>query len=851
MAIQVGEATPEDGDYLAPALNRLAGVLGAGDGEQILLTEPARALATTLPADHTLIDLGRHRLRDLLEAERIFQLAGPNLRVNFPPLKSLDLHTNNLPVQPTPLIGRESELAALREMIAVPGVRLITLTGPGGTGKTRLALQVAAESLDTFPDGVWWVPLATVSDPALVLEAIAAALDVRDVPGEPLITILAAYLRTRRTLLILDNLEQIVDAAPLIGQLIDAAPGLMILGTSREPLRLRAEREFPVAPLSVPREVPKVSLDDALASPAVQLFVQRAQAVKPGFTLDQSNAGDVVAIVRRLDGLPLAIELAAARVRILTPPALLARLDQRLALLTGGARDLPARQQTLRAAIAWSHDLLPLPERALFARLSVFAGGCTLEAAEAICTAAGGLEIDPLDGIESLVQKSLVRQEEVPGGDTRFTMLQTIHEFAAERLQDLPEAGDVRRAHGDWFLALAEAVDWSDPTRENEWLDRLEAELPNMRQAIEFYQGLGELGAARTMQLVGDLSYFWWVRGHLAEGWRIVNRALATPGDVGSGYRADALWGAAVLAEAQGDLEAARRFHEESLALRREIGDPDRIARSLVGLGVLARQRGDLKEARSLLQEALEALQRAGDASEAAGVLLQLGVIRVLEGDYAEAGPELQESLNLFRKLGDDAGSANALQSLGFLAMSTGDLATAIARFEESLKLWRALGNQRMIATDLANLGEARHLNGELEDAETHLREASELFESLGDRGGWGFAISQLGLLALDRGNAEQARKLLVEGLRLRWQAGERGAAADTLEALAAVSWRLDDAECAAELLHAAELLRKATGISRQPVYETRYSQMLTAMSTHVRSGGPLDIDSFVTAMIA
>ena len=271
MGIHVGEAAPKDGDYLAPALNRLSRVLGAGYGGQILLTETARALATTLPADHALIDLGPHRLRDLLEAERIFQLTGPNLAVDFPPLKSFDPLTNNLPVQPTPLIGRESELATLREMIAVPGVRLITLTGPGGTGKTRLALQAAAESVDTFPDGVWWVPLATVSDPELVLEAIAAALGVRDVPGEALATTLERHLRARHILLVLDNLEQVVDAAPLIGQLIDAAPSLMILGTSREPLLLRAEREFPVAPLPVPREAAKVSLEDALASPAVQL----------------------------------------------------------------------------------------------------------------------------------------------------------------------------------------------------------------------------------------------------------------------------------------------------------------------------------------------------------------------------------------------------------------------------------------------------------------------------------------------------------------------------------------------------------------------------------------------------
>jgi predicted ATPase/class 3 adenylate cyclase len=851
MAIHVGEATPKDGDYLAPALNRLARVLGAGYGEQILLTEPARALATTLPADHTLIDLGRHRLRDLLEAERIFQLAGPNLRVNFPPLKSLDLHTNNLPVQPTPLIGRESELAALREMIAVPGVRLITLTGPGGTGKTRLALQVAAESLDTFPDGVWWVPLATVSDPALVLEAIAAALDVRDVPGEPLITILAAYLRTRRTLLILDNLEQIVDAAPLIGQLIDAAPGLMILGTSREPLRLRAEREFPVAPLSVPREVPKVSLDDALASPAVQLFIQRAQAVKPGFTLDQSNAGDVVAIVRRLDGLPLAIELAAARVRILTPPALLARLDQRLALLTGGARDLPARQQTLRAAIAWSHDLLPRSDQALFARLSVFAGGCGFEAADAICEAAGGLEIDLLDGIESLVQKSLLRQEEAPGGEPRFTMLQTIHEFAAERLAEQPEADDVYRAHAEFFFTLATNADWEDLSRQGELLDRLEADHANLRRAIAFYEAQGPSSLGKRVRLSAELAYFWWIRGHLTEGRQILERALSAPGPVDPGERAAALSGAALLAEAQWDLARARRLHEEALALHQTTGDTKGIAESLTGLGNIARQEGDLTSARALHKKALDARRTIGDEPGTAGALLDLGVIRLLEGDYTGAEPVLRESLELFQRSEDVAGEASVLQSLGFLSMSTGQLPEAQEQFRESLRRWRVLGNQQMTAIDLGNLAESLHLSGATDEAEPLYHEALTMFEVLGDPSGRGSALSQLGLLAVDDENPEEAQRLLIESLRLRWNAGERGAAADTLEALAEATWRRGDLESASYLIQIATLVREETGIARQPVYTKRYQPLLDAIAGITPQAASPDIDNAVAGLIA
>jgi predicted ATPase/class 3 adenylate cyclase len=851
MAIHAGEAVPLNGDYLAPALNRLSRVLGTGYGEQILLTETARALATVLPADHALIDLGPHRLRDLLEAERIFQLTGPNLPVEFPPLKSLDPLTNNLPVQLTPLIGRESELAALRELIAAPGVRLLTLTGPGGTGKTRLALHVAAESLDTFPDGVWWVPLATVSDPELVLEAIAAALGVRDVPGEMVAMTLAAYLRSRRTLLVLDNLEQVVAAAPLIGQLIDAAPGLMILGTSREPLLLRAEREFPVAPLPVPREAAQVSLEDALASPAVQLFVERAQAVKPGFTLDQSNAGDVVAICRRLDGLPLAIELAAARVRILAPSALLARLDQRLALLTGGARDLPVRQQTLRATVAWSHDLLPQPERALFARLGVFAGGCSFEAAAAVCEAAGGLETDLLDGIESLVQKSLLRQEEGPGGDARFTMLQTIHEFAAERLAELPEAGDVQRAHADAFYTFATDADWEDLSRQGELLDRLEADHANLRQAIAFYEDQGPSSLGKRVRLGAELAYFWWIRGHLTEGRQILDRALSVPGTVDPGDRGAALSGAALLAEAQWDLAHAQRLHEEALALYQTAGDAKGIAESLTGLGNIARQQGDLKSARVLHQQALQARRTIGDQPGTAGALLDLGVISLLEGDYTGAEPALRESLELFRRSEDVAGEASVLQSLGFLSMSTGQLAEAQERFKESLRRWQVLGNQQMTAIDLGNLAESLHLSGATDEAEPLYREALAMFEGLGDPSGCGSALSQLGLLALDAGDPEEAQTLLVESLRLRWNAGERGAAADTLEALAEVTWRRGDPESAAHLIQIATLVREETGIARQPVYAKRYQPLLDAIAGIAPRVASPDIDDAVADLIA
>jgi predicted ATPase/class 3 adenylate cyclase len=850
MAIHVGEATPHDGDYLAPALNRLSRVLAIGHGEQVLLTGAARALSTMLPLGYDLRDLGMHRLRDLIEAEHLFQLAGPGLPATFPPLRSLDRQLHNLPAQATPLLGREHELVTLRQLLAAPGTRLITLTGPGGTGKTRIALQAAAESLESFPDGVWWISLAAVSHPDHVAQAIAGPLNVRENSVEPLLESLVADLRSRQTLLLLDNLEHLLDAAPQLQRLLEAAPGLVILATSREPLRLRAEREFPVAPLPLPRNDARVSLPDALASPAVRLFVERAQTVKPGFALDASTVTDVVAICRRLDGLPLAIELAAARVRLLPPAALLSRLERRLAILTGGARDLPARQQTLRAAIAWSFDLLEPAERSLFSRLAVFSGGCTLQEAEAVCSTAGGLPLDLLDGIDSLVQKSLLRQEDGPGGEPRFTMLETIHEFARERLTELPEASQLRRAHAKTFLALAEEADSDDHTDDADFLSGLEADHANFRQAVAYYRSLGAAGLDQWVRLVTALAYFWRERGHLSEGRRELEAAVGAEGDIHLAHRAAALSKAALLAEAQADLDGAQRLQEDALAIHREVGDLVGIADSLTGLGVIARQRGDLRTAHSRHQEALAAWRRADDVAGTAGALLDLSLIHQLAGDCDAAMPLLKESLDLFRQLGDDLGEAHALHYLGIFVMAKGDLLAAIEQFGKSLRLWEAMNIRQMIATDFANLGEAHHLNGSLEEAEPLYEDALARFEALGDPRGQGSLLTQLGLLALDRQHVAVARRLLRESLRLRLNTGQRGAAAETLEALAEATWCVGEREDAAKLLLAADRLRQETGLVRQPVYEVRYQRVRAALGDDLFPMPPLDIDQILATAI-
>ena len=455
MALHAGEATPDSaGDYhQVPALNRLSRLLAVAHGGQIVLSAAARALVgDALPPSVTLHDLGEYRLRDLLEPERIWQVLAPGLESSFPPPRTLERHETNLPMQLTTLVGREAEIAHISAMIERDGARLVTLTGPGGTGKTRLALAVAAEALDTFPDGVWFVDLAPLTDPALVLPGIAGVLGVREAGGQPLLRTVEAFLATKRLLLVLDNFEQVLDAAPQLAELLSACPRLSMLVTSREPLQVRAEQQVPVAPLPLPPQERMLSLSELARVPAIDLFVQRARAIVPDFTLTEENAPAIVAICQRLDGLPLAIELAAARIRILPPQALQERLERSLPVLTSGPRDAPARQRTLRDAIAWSHDLLEGDEPALFRRLAVFSGGWTLEAAEAVIGNDGVLDV--FTGITALADKSLVRPLATTDPEPRFGMLETIREFGLEQLTAAGELDATRGRHAAYLVDL-------------------------------------------------------------------------------------------------------------------------------------------------------------------------------------------------------------------------------------------------------------------------------------------------------------------------------------------------------------------------------------------------------------
>jgi predicted ATPase/class 3 adenylate cyclase len=708
VALHTGEAELREGDYFGPAVNHCARLRAIGHGGQTLLSQTTAALAREeLPEGMSLRDLGAHRLKDLQRPEPIFQLVHADLPADFPPLRGLDAGPNNLAVQRTLLIGREEEVTAVRQLLLREDASLVTLTGPGGTGKTRLALQVAADLIDAFTDGVFFVDLAPIRDPGLVASAIAQTLGVRETGGQPLLETLKSFLRAKSFLLVLDNFEQVLDAGPTVAELLAAAPRLKVLVTSRAALRLRGEKEFAVLPLALP-DLKRLPPAEALSQyAAVGLFVQRALDVKPDFGVTSENAPVVAEICHRLDGLPLALELAAARVKLFSPQALLSRLENRFKLLTGGARDLPARQQTLRDAIGWSYDLLNEREKALFRRLSVFVGGCTLEAAEAVATAPGEcageggdrrpppLEIDILDGIASLVEKSLIHQQHGAAGEPRFSKLETIREYAWERLEESGETEAVRRQHGQFFLALVETAEAKlVGAEQGAWLDRLEGEHDNFRAVLAWSQTEAEDGEI-GLRLAGALWWFWWLRCHWTEARNWLAGVLTRSGGSGcTAGRAKALEGAGLFAS---DWEVGRRLGEQSVAVFRELGDKLGLASSLRTLALRLEENDDAA-ARLCYEESLAICQEAGDRRGEMLSRSMMGSPAHLEGDVDE------EAVAFCREVGNQWNLGWLLLNLGHRAKQQGDRERAYERYKESLAIFRELGNQSGVIYNMESL---------------------------------------------------------------------------------------------------------------------------------------------------
>jgi predicted ATPase/Tfp pilus assembly protein PilF len=766
-----------EGDYFGPPLNRVARLLSAAHGGQVLLSAAAQEIARDqLPAGAALMDLGERRLKDLFRPERVFQLLAAGLPSEFPPLRTLEAYRNNLPLQPTPLIGREKEVAHVCNLLRGDETRLLTLTGPGGTGKTRLALQAAADLLDDFSDGTFFVPLATLTEAELFSSAVAETLGVRETGEQPLDETLKDYLSERRLLLVLDNFEQVLEAAPTITELLAEAPGLKVLATSRAPLGLYGEHEFPVPPLTMPDLKHPPPLESLTQYEAVELFVERAQAVKPEFEVTNESAPAVAEICVRLDGLPLAIELAAARIKMLPPKAMLQRLTSRLKLLTGGARDLPERQRTLRATIEWSFALLDQGEQVLFARLAVFSGGRTLEAIEAICDAEGDLPVDVFEGVSSLLDKSLLRQEEGPGGEPRFVMLETVHEFAREKLQESAEAGEIKRTHTEYFLTLAEeAYPELKGANQLQWLERLEVEHDNMRAALSWASEHKEVEVA--LRLGDALWLFWSTRGYQSEGRRWLQEALAIDGSVLPEVRAMALAGIGRLAFEQGDYDRAQEACEE-------------------GLGLLANEARESSEAKLWLLE-------------------RLGWVAWAREEYEQAKQLFEESLAPSRKMKDTWWLATSLLGLALVTHSLGDYERATELYEQSMDLFREQGDKRRLSTCLNNLAMMVYSQGDLGRAAKLTLESVALVRELGARGDVSIGLCNLGWIALLREDIGRAADIYKESLSLSWETGLNLVVQSTLEGFACLAGAKGEAEQTARLWGAAQALHETKDIPR------------------------------------
>lgn len=752
MGVHTGEAQAVHGDYVSLAVNQAQRISAAGHGGQILLSGVTASLVETLPTGVRLEDLGEHRLRGFGSACRLFQVTGPGLRDEFPPPRTEESRRHNLPLPVTRFVGRQRELAAVRDLLA--NTRLFTITGTGGCGKTRLALEAAWQLTDDHPDGVWLVELADLTDESLVPGAVAAVWRLPEETGRPLLDTVVNHVRDLRLVLLLDNCEHLLSACARLAQrVLQTAPGVCILATSREPLGAPGETTWTIPPLG--------------PSEAAELFVDRARSAHPDFAPSEEDVGAVAEICRRLDGIPLAVEIAAVRVRSLSPGDIAASLDRRFEVLVGGARTAVPHHRTLRALVQWSEELLSPAERTLFFRISIFAGNFTLPAAEEVC---GGAVVLP-----QLVDKSLVVYE-----GRRYRMLETIREYAREHLAQSDEAG-LRARHYDWFLARArqgnQGLHGIDAAL---WLDELEADHDDFRQALQWSESEGRLEAALT--LAAELRWFWIMRGHGREGRRFLDQAVSRSSGVSAGVRASVLHNAADFAfGVLGDLSRARALWEESVNLWRDVEDRRGLAVSLSGVGLAARAQGD---------------QRGAGAA------------------YAEA-------LAVAKELGDEEAKASAVAGLGDVAYDEGDLDTARRLYEQAKATFGQVGQAHGVGQCLLNLGDLRRRALEPGAARAAYEEALPIFDGLQDGNCRAATFERLAALAWDEGDVEASGSLYADALSLRRAAGQRGPLVTALEGIASVQAVRGHGRRAARIFAAAAFLREATSSpepTREPV---------------------------------
>jgi predicted ATPase/DNA-binding NarL/FixJ family response regulator len=745
---------------------------------------------------------------------------------------------SGLPAQPAPLIGRDAELALTLARLEQPDVRLLTLVGPAGTGKTRLAIEVAEYFSTRLVDGAYFVDLAPIADPLLVESAIGQTIGLRIDPSRPRIEALSLYLSTRHVLLLLDNFEQLIGAAPRLSTLLQHCPHVKLLVTSRSALRLRWEHVIPVPPLAVPSLSALPPTDRLAQVPAVALFVQRAQRADPYFALTPANAASVAAICVQLDGLPLAIELAAARTRVLPPDALLSRLGHRLDVLSGVTRDQPERQRTLRAALDWSHELLTPPEQMLFRRLGVFVGGFTLGAVGEVCE----LGIDALATIESLVDKSLVREDRTPEGhEPRFSMLETIREYAVERLEESGEREQMRRNHATYFLSGSDVpLAQIKLSQQAVWLQSLEAEHDNIRAALAWCLDASEpeLG----LSAAGLLSWFWIVRGYVQEGRRQLTALLGLAASSPEPLRAEAMWTIGSLALHQAAYGDARAMFEASMQIRRERGETAALLAPLSGLGAVAMQQGNLALAETYFEEALKIQQALEDRMGMAESLNSLANVAQDRGDLSRARLLYERSLSLQPAIAPYRADV-VLHNLGVVSQEEGDLVAARVLFQQSADVKRQLGDTSGLALSLAKLGEVASSLGDHAGAHAYLSESVKLHHDIGDRSGIAFVFERFALAAVAHNQATRALRLGAAAHALRREVGAPlpAAASSQMEASlrharASLGPTAADAAWAAgQQLPLEQALEEALASPTNPTAISRASDNGTRLSTRER----------------
>jgi predicted ATPase/class 3 adenylate cyclase len=729
MALHTGVVEERGEDYIGPILNRVARMMSAGHGGQVLLSQATyELLRDDLPDDVSIQNLGEHRLKDLSRFEQIYQVISPGLRQEFPHLTTLNTHPNNLPSQLTSFIGREREIEEIEQLLKKS--RLLTLLGPGGAGKTRLAIQVAANVLHHFEQGIFFVDLAPISDPQFVSRTIAETLNIRETASQPVVQSIKNYLGEKNLLFILDNFEQIVETAPLVADLLSSAPKLKVILTSRQPLMISGEQEYLVPPMGVPVLDHRESIKAISQYEAVELFINRAESVRPDFEITSGNASAIAEVCARLDGLPLAIELAAARIRSLSPSQLLDRLQTRFAELSGGMRDLPPRQQTLLATIDWSYDLLEEGEKELFARLSVFQGGRTLEAAEAVCGPDSSINI--FDGLDSLTRQSLLYMDQGLDNEPRFMMLETIHEYARQKLIESDQVEQIKGQHADYYLALVERAEPEMRGKKQAyWSAKLRSEHDNLRTALSWSFSEGDFVVG--IRLAGGLRDYWYYQGLFGEGWKWTETALEGVDQAPIAVQAKLYNTASHLLFYLGDHQRGEEWALKALSLYRDLGDERNLAWAYILLGSHQMEHPDRTNEGILLSEkGLALFRKNNDRPGIDQALTVIGELARMQGDYDRAGKVYQEALVINCELGDKYRESINLLNLAYVSHHRKDYQQEEELIKQALMLSGEFKTKYFTILYLDALASPIGATGEPERAATILGASQAFLDDMG-----------------------------------------------------------------------------------------------------------------------